>query len=408
MNIIIINHYAGSDYHGMEFRPYYMAREWVKMGHDVTIIACTYSHLRKVNPKITEDFTHEMIDGIRYIWVKGNEYHGNSIGRFRNMVTFSKKLEIHSKKLAKELKPDAVIASSTYTFDIYAAHKIAKHANGRLYFEIHDLWPLTPMLLGGLTPYNPYIMYLQKGEDHAFRHSNKIISILPNADKHVKERGFNTPYVNIPNGIFVPSSDEVPESNEEQIAQLKELKKQGYFLVAYTGNHSPANDLGSFIDGALYLKEKEKIRFVLVGKGNVKDELIKHAKDIGADNVMFMDPVDKTSMAALLDTIDVAFMGLKREKLFQYGVSPNKLFDYMLAAKPIIYSVEASNDPVSDADAGITIPASNPEKIAEAVRTLYEMPKERLAQMGANAKAYVIKNHKYETLAERFIEALKD
>lgn len=45
MNIILINHYAGSNIHGMEFRPYYLAREWVKMGHNVTIIAASFSHL---------------------------------------------------------------------------------------------------------------------------------------------------------------------------------------------------------------------------------------------------------------------------------------------------------------------------------------------------------------------------
>ena len=65
MNIILINHYAGSNIHGMEFRPYYLAREWVKMGHNVTIIAASFSHLRQKSgySVITEEF----IDGIRYI-----------------------------------------------------------------------------------------------------------------------------------------------------------------------------------------------------------------------------------------------------------------------------------------------------------------------------------------------------
>ena len=30
MNILYINHYAGSMKHGMEFRPYYLSREWIK------------------------------------------------------------------------------------------------------------------------------------------------------------------------------------------------------------------------------------------------------------------------------------------------------------------------------------------------------------------------------------------
>lgn len=66
MNIILINHYAGSNFHGMAFRPYYLAREWVKMGHNVTIIAASFSHLRQKNQDISA-ITEEFIDGIRYI-----------------------------------------------------------------------------------------------------------------------------------------------------------------------------------------------------------------------------------------------------------------------------------------------------------------------------------------------------
>ena len=69
MNILLINHYAGSDYHGMEFRPYYMAREWKSMGHNVTILGADFSHLRKKNPVVQEDFQEEIIDGITYVWV---------------------------------------------------------------------------------------------------------------------------------------------------------------------------------------------------------------------------------------------------------------------------------------------------------------------------------------------------
>ena len=42
MNILLINHYAGSPQHGMEYRPYYLAREWVRAGHTVQIVATAY------------------------------------------------------------------------------------------------------------------------------------------------------------------------------------------------------------------------------------------------------------------------------------------------------------------------------------------------------------------------------
>ena len=178
MNILLINHYAGSDYHGMEFRPYYMAREWVNMGHNVTILGADFSHLRKKNPQIEKDFQEEIIDGITYVWVKTPQYQGNGIGRIKNISTFMYKLRLNYKKIADKYKPDAVIASSTYPLDIYPAHRIAKRCDAKLCFEIHDLWPLSPMEIGGYSEKNPAIVVLQRAEDFAFKNSDVIVSIL--------------------------------------------------------------------------------------------------------------------------------------------------------------------------------------------------------------------------------------
>ena len=51
MNILLIDHYAGNPELGMEFRPYYLAKEWVNQGHQVLLIGATYSHLRKRQPQ---------------------------------------------------------------------------------------------------------------------------------------------------------------------------------------------------------------------------------------------------------------------------------------------------------------------------------------------------------------------
>lgn len=110
MNIMIINHYAGSDYYGMEFRPYYMAKEWIKLGHSVTIISASYSHLRKNNPDINNDLQEEIIDGIRYVWIKTPKYNGNGVGRIINIATFMFKLRIYYKKIAQRYNPNAVVA----------------------------------------------------------------------------------------------------------------------------------------------------------------------------------------------------------------------------------------------------------------------------------------------------------
>ncbi|ETI90765.1 glycosyltransferase family 4 protein [Clostridium butyricum] len=405
MNILLINHYAGSDYHGMEFRPFYMAREWKNKGHNVTILGANFSHLRKNNPVIEKDFQEEVIDGITYVWVKTPQYQGNGVGRIKNISTFMWKLRTNYKMLADKYKPDAVIASSTYPLDIYPAHRIAKRCNAKLCFEIHDLWPLSPMEIGGFSEKNPAIVILQRAEDFAFKNSDVIVSILPNADKHIRERGFSTDkFVYVPNGILTGEKNEAPM--EKTIERLQELKEQGYFLVGYTGNHSPANVLDTMIDAAKKTTD-EKVKYVLVGKGNVKNELMEYAKANNVTNIEFLDPVLKDNMDNVLELLDIGYIGLKKQNLFNYGVSPNKLFDYMMASLPVIYAVEASNDPVKDSNCGISVPAENPEAVVEAVMKIKNLSEEEKIKMGGNGKKYVLDNHMYEGLADKFLNALK-
>lgn len=405
MNILLINHYAGSDYHGMEFRPFYMAREWKNKGHNVTILGANFSHLRKNNPVIEKDFQEEVIDGITYVWVKTPQYQGNGVGRIKNISTFMWKLRTNYKMLADKYKPDAVIASSTYPLDIYPAHRIAKRCNAKLCFEIHDLWPLSPMEIGGFSEKNPAIVILQRAEDFAFKNSDVIVSILPNADKHIRERGFSTDkFVYVPNGILTGEKNEAPM--EKTIERLQELKEQGYFLVGYTGNHSPANVLDTMIDAAKKTTD-EKVKYVLVGKGNVKNELMEYAKANNVTNIEFLDPVLKDNMDNVLELLDIGYIGLKKQNLFNYGVSPNKLFDYMMASLPVIYAVEASNDPVKDSNCGISVPAENPEAVVEAVMKIKNISEEEKIKMGGNGKKYVLDNHMYEGLADKFLNALK-
>ena len=68
MNIVYIEHYAGTPALGMEFRPYYLAREWVRTGHRVRMLAASYSHVRARQPEIGGEPKDETIDGIDYRW----------------------------------------------------------------------------------------------------------------------------------------------------------------------------------------------------------------------------------------------------------------------------------------------------------------------------------------------------
>lgn len=408
MNILLINHYAGSKLHGMEYRPYYMSREWVQMGHQVTIVAADQSHLRTNNPVVQDEFTEEWLDGIRYVWLKTPPYEGNGVKRAFNMFSFVGKLYKYKRRLIELSQPDVVIASSTYPLDTYPAASIARQTGAKLIFEVHDLWPLSPMVLGGMSPWHPFIFIMQRGENYAMRTVDGVVSILPKANLHLVDHGMDpNKYTHIPNGVDVAEwegADQPLPTEHEQV--IRKYKEEGYFLVGYAGSIGPANAMDTLIESAPHLKN-EKVKFILVGKGPLKESLEQRARELQLDNVIFLPPIPKATIPDFLHHMDALYIGFKKDPLYQFGVNPNKLIDYLMAGRPIIQGVEAGNDMVKESGSGISIPAEDGDAIVAAVRELMGLPKEELEKMGANGRRYALANHDYKKLAQRFIDAMK-
>jgi len=407
MNILIINHYAGSPDMGMEFRPYFMAQEWKKMGHKVTIIAASYAHVRTVQKYFKKTIQKEIINGIDYIWIKTPKYEGNGIGRIKNIFSFIWHLNLRVKKFTKELNPDVVIASSTYPFDIFPAKKIARLNNAKLIFEVHDLWPLSPIELGGMSRNHPFIRAVQFVEDFAYKHCDLVISMLPKTKEHMISRGLNPSKFNyIPNGINLDDWTDKQEIPNEHDTLINNLRNAGKKLVCYAGSYGIANSLDTLINTAQLL-QNENIAIILVGKGPEKLNFIKIVKKENINNVYFLPPVKKQQIPDLLDKMDILYIGLQRQSLFRFGISPNKMFDYMMAGKPIIQSIEAGNNIVKDANCGLSVEPENPKETKNTILKLLSHSEEELKQIGLNGKNYVLKNHEYAVLAKKFIDIIK-
>lgn len=408
MNILLINHYAGSLQHGMEYRPYYLAREWVRLGHKVRIVASSRSHIRAQAPQMRGAIRFdETIDGIEYTWFDTPAYAGNGSARALNMATFIVRLARNARALARSFRPDVVIASSTYPLDIWPARRIASLARARLLFEVHDLWPLSPMELGNLSRWHPFIVLLQAAENYACRHADAVVSILPKVRDHLEAHGMARHKLHIvPNGAD-PAEwlAEPPALQGDVAAALGDLRARGKFIVGYAGTHGIANSLDTLLGAAAQLAG-ERAAFVLVGGGPDKARLQARARAMGLSNVYFFDPVAKQQVPALLQCFDVAYIGWPRQPLYRFGISPNKLIDYMMAARPILHSVDAGNDPVADAGCGLTVAPEDPSAVARGVLNLMLMAPLERAALGQRGKAYALRNLSYPVLGERFLNIL--
>ncbi|WP_431855829.1 glycosyltransferase family 4 protein [Azospirillum sp.] len=404
MNILLINHYAGSDRLGMEYRPFYLAREWVAAGHRVTIVGASHSHLRARQPEVTHDLATDVEEGVRYRWLRTAPYAGNGMGRVANMATFVSKLWAYAPRLAREERPDVVICSSTYPLDIYPGARIARRAGARLVFELHDLWPLTPMMLGGYSPKHPFIRAMQAAEDYACRNVDTLVSILPHARDYLVGRGLDpAKFVHVPNGIPVAAflNAEPGPLPEPLAARIAAERARGHFLVGYAGGINPSNPVETILEAAIRLKDKP-ISFIFVGGGAAEAAFRERIAAAALPNFHHMGVIPKALVQSFLAEMDVLTMPWKRNPIYKYGVSPNKMFDYMLAGRPIVQSCGASNDLVAEGRCGFTVPPEDAQAFADALLRLSEMTPEERADLGGNGRRFVLENHDYRVLAARF------
>jgi glycosyltransferase involved in cell wall biosynthesis len=305
--------------------------------------------------------------------------------------------------LIKE-NPNVVIASSTYPLDNYPAYRLAKKSKAKYVYEVHDLWPLSPMELGGYSKYHPFIMIMQNAENFACRHVDKVVSILPCAKRHMMAHGLNEgKFYHIPNGISL----EEKKNSEHIDEKTRELIPDEKFIVGYTGTFGLANSLATLFKTASILqKQKHDVFFVVVGKGPEKDSLIALQEQLDLKNLIIIDSVPKIQIQSLLSFFDVCIITLARQPLFRFGISPNKIFDYMYAGKPIIQAIESGNDIIAEASCGFTVEPENPNAIADAVITLYNMSQEERKALGENGRKYVLENHSYKKLAKDFLSLI--
>ncbi|MBE8597237.1 glycosyltransferase family 4 protein [Xenorhabdus sp. BG5] len=409
MNILYINHYAGSPYYGMEFRPYYLAKEWLNNGHKTTILASSYSHIRSKQPNVKIKITEENIDGIQYIWYPTNKYKGNGIFRLINIFSFLLQIILSNKKIINKIKPDIIIASSTYPLDIWIAKYLAKKYKAKLIFEIHDLWPLSPIELGGMSPKHPFMILCQYAENYAYKYSDAVISILPKVHQHVMEHGLDINKLHIiPNGIVCSDweNGNYDKTSHDISSKIQILKNKGYTIVGYAGSHGAPNALKFLIESA-HLLRKKSFHFILIGSGLEKNNLIEYSKSLNLENITFFDPIAKKQMPDLLTLFDISYIGAHKTSIYRFGISPNKLMDYMMAENIILSSINAGNDPIADAACGLTVEAESSKAIADGLIKLSEYTLEERQQMGKNGKNYVLNHHTYSRLANKFLQVMK-
>jgi len=395
MKIWMFNHYAITPEQAGGTRHFSLAQRLIERGHQPVIIASNYDHFngKDRHPGATGP-VKEDVQGVPFVWIPTRSYTGNGKGRALNMLDFTRGFRgLNGLNLEK---PDVIFGSTPHLFTPYAAQKLARRMNVPFVLEIRDVWPQTLVDLGNFSENSPMIRVLAWMEKRLYRTADQIISLLPGAGDHCAALGAPRDRLHwIPNGIDLKFSP----------SDLPQRPEDGQFIAMFAGAHGLANGLDTVLDAAK-ITGSAPVKFRLMGDGPEKPRLLQRAKDEGISNVEFLDSVPKKEVYGQLAQADAYIMLLKASEVFRWGVSPNKLFDYMACGRPIVFAVSSSNSPVESAGCGLRIPADDPEALAEACRTLAESSRDERLAMGAKGRAYVEANHSFEVLTDRLEEAL--
>jgi len=402
MKIWIFNQYAIPPGFPGGTRHYALARELLRRGHDVTVFAGNIHYLtgQEVPLPAGCHVRHEVVDGVPFMWIRTPPYRGNGAGRLRNMLAYAVRIGTPAVEAAARSRPDVVVGSSPHLFGALAAWQIARRQGAAFVLEIRDLWPQSIIDLSVLSPYHPMVWILAQIERHLYRRAQRIVTLLPHAVEHIVAKGGERSRIEwIPNGVDLELFPSEPVED----------RSDTHFTVLYAGAHGEANALETVLGAASELQARDdgkRIKFVLVGDGPEKARLQALVAERGIVNVEFRDPVAKKDMAKVLRSADALVVCARNTELYRYGISFNKLFDYLAAGRPILFASGSANNPVADADAGVTVTPENAVALAQAVLELSKRPRAELDDIGARGRAYVEQHFSMQVLGDKLERTL--
>ena len=394
MHILLIHQAFASVNEAGGTRHYEMALHLVQNNHRVTIITSPVSYMTggkndQANRQATEDSFSGRLRIIRSYSIPA--LHKSFFHRLLNFFSFM--VSSFLKGLAAR-QVDLVWGTTPPIFQAVTGWLLARLKRVPYVLEVRDLWPDFAIDVGVL---NNHILISASRwlEKFLYRHADHIIVNSPGFIQHISART-DKPITLIPNGVDASMFT----LNREGLEIKNHYGLDGKFVVLYAGAHGLANDLITLLEAAEVIINETNIKIILVGDGKEKPALMAVAEANNLTNVLFLPPISKHQIHSILAASDACLAILKPIDMFK-TTYPNKVFDYMAAAKPVILAIDGViREVVEAAGCGIFTTPGNSQALADAIRTMAANP-DNAAQMGKNGRFYVEKHFDRAELSTR-------
>ncbi|HLE81695.1 MAG TPA: glycosyltransferase family 4 protein, partial [Dehalococcoidia bacterium] len=343
-------------------RHYEFAQQLVRRGHRVTVLAGTRSYL--TGGMLGTERRQTLEPGLDVIrsWVYGGDGRG-ALGRMLAFASFVASAFLDGLRIPAV---SLIWGTSPPLSQAWTAWALARLKRVPWLLEVRDLWPAFAVQVGVLR--NRALIGLARGlERFLYRRADRIVLNSPGFISHLVDSGAEASKLAfVPNGVDTQLFD--PGAQGGELRRLEGLEHK--FIALYAGAHGLANDLWQLLAAAELLREDPRIAFVLVGDGREKVALQAKGRALGLSNVVFLPAIEKARIPALLADADCGLVVLKPIPLFT-TTYPNKMFDYMAAAKPVVLAIDGvARRLVEEADAGVCVPPGDSPALAAALQLL--------------------------------------
>lgn len=387
-NIWIMNHYATDMYKELGGRHFSFALHLIRRGYKTSIIcASTIHNSNEVIETGNEGFAFSLSGEIPFVIVKTSPYKTNSFDRIKNMFTFARNVVKLKKKLSHVIGvPDVIIASSVHPLTCIAGLKLGKFFKVPVIVEIRDLWPETLVSLGALNRGSLLTRILYLGEKAIYRRADAVIFTIEGGKQYLVDKQW-AEVVDLEKVFYINNGVDLAnfvENANEFIVHDQDLDNEEQLNFVYTGSLRRANNIKLLIDAFKNLKN-DRAKLLIWGSGDQKQELEDYCFSQSIANVNFKGNVQKNYIPSVLKRSYINILHYGYFDVQRYGMSQNKLFEYLAAGKPILAIGGFGFNIVDSYDCGMTSDGTL-DDIVEKLQLLSSLPKDEYDQLSYNCR----------------------
>lgn len=405
MKIWIFNNYNMLPEQGGLNRHYYFGKYLKRMGHEPVVFVGSHPHntdLQMIPGK--EAFRQEPAAPFPWVYVRTCNYEGSKLKRVWSMLEYYR----NAKKAAASFeKPDAIIGSSAHPLAALLAIRLGKKYRCRAIVEVRDLWPESIVAYGIAGPHNPAVVAMRRLEKWLYKKADAVVFTMEGGYDYIVEQGWEkdiprAKVFHINNGVDLEAFQ---YNREHYQVEDPDLEDPDIFKVIYTGSIRKVNNLGLLLDAAKEISNP-RVKFLIWGDGDELPALRQRAEKEHIGNVSFKGSVEKKYIPYIICRANINYMHGTPSSLFRFGISPNKLFDYFAAGKPILKDILCKYDPVEQTGAGITVNEPFPAQIAAQIMEMVNMDDETYQRFCCNT-IHAAQKYDFKNLTRKLIEIIK-